>query len=283
MNQNPLELPWFQRAGFDVQEFSANGIRTFAVVEGRRDQFPVIFLHGFPGGAFLWEYVIAALGRKRLAIAPDFPGWGRSLSRFGAELPAPTPAWCMEWLNGMLAAQNIERFDIVAHGNGCWLALEQLLQDPSRVRRLALISPSFAPARLSPGSALGRLLGRRAKWTPKRIERWLESSAAFAPELRERSAKSFAHVVFEQQVPGALTQALYQARFADYRRALHEFRGRSLLMWGERDPSYFARVSEELEASLDRPEVHRCALSGHFPMLDEPQVVTQVLREFLED
>ena len=140
-------IPWFLRAGFDVQEFSAGGIRTFAVIEGRRENFPVIFLHGVPGGAFVWEFVIAALGRKRLAIAPDFPGWGKSVSRYGEALPPPSPKWSLNWLNGLLAAQGIERFDLVAHGSGTWLALENLLEDSARVRRLSLLSPRLWPRR----------------------------------------------------------------------------------------------------------------------------------------
>src|SRR5512138_3622015 len=90
--------PWYAARGFDLQEFSAGGVRTFAVVEGREGTFPVIFVHGLPGGAFLWAPVIEALGRKRRAIAPDQPGWGRSISRFGGTPPAATPAGLGGWL-----------------------------------------------------------------------------------------------------------------------------------------------------------------------------------------
>lgn len=270
------EPEWYVRAEFDVQEFSVNGIRTFAVVEGRRDQLPVIFLHGVPGGAFMWEYAIAALGRKRLAVAPDFPGWGRSLSRFGTQLPTPTPAWSLAWLNGVLAAQNIERFDLIAHGSGCWLALEQLLQDSSRVRRLGLISPRLWPHHL--------LFSRfRRTWTESRVRRWLGRQSGLTSEARARHARDFAESRSAPLAAPMLREDDFAAHFANYWRALSEFHGRSLLIWGERDPAYSANASSELETNMDRPEVHRLGQSGHFPMLDEPHVVTSVLREFLED
>jgi pimeloyl-ACP methyl ester carboxylesterase len=279
----PFAPEWFRRAGFDVQEFSANGVRTFAVVEGRREHFPVIFLHGFPGGAFVWEYVIAALGRKRLAIAPDFPGWGRSLSRFGVELPSPSLQWSMAWLNGLLAAQHIERLDLVAHGSGTWLALELLAQDPLRVRRLALLSLPLRHEGFTPGSAVGRLFGYRMRWTPQRMRRWLNEHAAFADSTRERSTKQFAQLERRDHAPEIMAAAADRMTVANDGRALHEFRGRSLLIWGERDPAYSAHASEEFAANMDRPQVHRLTQSGHYPMLDDPQVVTAYLSEFLED
>ena len=276
MNQNPVLIPWYTRCGFDVQEFSADGIRTFAVIEGRRENFPVVFLHGFPGGAFVWEYVIAALGRKRLAIAADFPGWGKSVSRFGDELPSPAPEWSLNWLKSLLSAQGIERFDLVAHGNGCWLALDMLTTEPARVRRLALVSSRLFPQR--------EILGRfRRLWTTARIQRWLNKEAGLKPETRERHAHDFASLISAKREPQVLREHEYAPQTETYRNVLREFRGRSLLVWGEQDPAYSLSASSEMESLFDRPEVHRFALAGHFPMLDEPQLVTHVLKEFLED
>lgn len=270
------EPSWHQRAGFDVQEFSANGIRTFAVVEGRRDLFPVIFLHGFPGGAFLWEYIIAALGRRRLAIAPDYPGWGRSVSHHANLLPPPSPEWSLQWLIGLLAAQGIERFDLAAHGSGSWLALEILAAQPARIRRLVLISSRLWPHR--------QLFGRfHRTWTAPRIQRWLERRAMFSLEAQNRHVQEFSQLAGEEHFPLILRENEFIAHFESYHRALSEFRRRTLLIWGENDPAYSFRQSEELANTLDRPEVHRIANAGHYPMLDQPQLVTTILKESLEE
>jgi pimeloyl-ACP methyl ester carboxylesterase len=274
-------IPWFQRAGFDIQEFSANGVRTFAVVEGQREAFPVIFLHGVPGGAFMWEYVIAALGRKRFAIAPDFPGWGRSISHY-ATLPSPTPEWSREWLNGVLTAQHVDRFDLVAHGTGGWLALQMLAQEPARVRRLSLISPRLWSGRKEGlGARLGRIFERPQVWSADRVRKWLGDHAALTPESRKHSAHEFAHR--GPSDPPVLIERSFHVRFDVYRRMLAHFHGVTQLIWGENDPAYSLQQSEELVSNLDHPDVHRIAHAGHFPMLDQPQTVTPILKELLED
>lgn len=280
--QSASLVPWYRRAGLDIQEFSANGIRTFAVVEGRRDTFPAVFLHGFPGGAFLWEYVIAALGRRRLVIAPDFPGWGRSVSRYAAELPRPTPEWSLAWLDGVLAAQHTERADIVAHGTGAWIALEFLARDPSRVRRLSLISLRLWSGN-DGGFRLPQLLGGHAQWTGERVQRWLDEHGALHETRRERTAQQFITERNAEAPPPVHKEREFGERFADYRRALADFRGAIQIIWGENDRAQPAVSTEELVVTLDRPEVHRIADAGHYPMLDQPQAVTPVVREFLED
>jgi len=275
------QLPWYERANLDIQEFSAAGIRTFAVVEGRKDAFPVIFLHGLPGGAFVWAAVIKALGRSRLSVAPDFPGWGKSFSRFGKAAPEMTAEGLRVWLNGLLSAQSIERFDLVAHGDGAWPAMDLLMQDPSRVRRLSLISAPLWETRAHP-SMLERLLGM-GKWSPKRIELWLGESAAISDGAREEHHTMFAQALgsgADVRTAPLLAEMEFPARIADYRSALAAYSGAKLLIWGRDDPAAPKDKISELTATLGA-DVHRITNAGHFPMLDAPGEVAALLKEFL--
>jgi len=80
-----------------------------------------------------------------------------------------------------------------------------------------------------------------------------------------------------------LPERAFTGHFQLYRRALTEFRGAMLFIWGENDPAYSLQPSEELISTLDRPELHRLAKAAHFPMLDQPHMVTSLLKELLED
>jgi pimeloyl-ACP methyl ester carboxylesterase len=271
--------PWFERLALDVQEFSAAGVRTFAVTEGRRDAFPVLFLHGTPGGAFVWGETIKALGRARLAIAPDLPGWGRSVSRFASPAVANTPPALLDWVQGVLSAQGIERFDLIAHGSAVWPALELLMADPARVRRLGLIS-----ARLWSGQREGGGLFGAPHWTRARLERWLRKSD-LAPDSLAAWRDEFSGLLGEE--PHARSSTLlfegpFAARFADYQAALAAYTGALLLLWGEHDAGAGAAQAQALTASLERPEVMRLAGAGSFPMLDAAAETAARLREFLE-
>jgi pimeloyl-ACP methyl ester carboxylesterase len=267
---------WHQRWGFDVQEFSAAGLRTFAVVEGRRETFPVLFVHSLPGSSFLWGPVIAALGRNRLSIAPDFPGWGRSVSRFTQSRVDLSPQFAAAWLSGVLVAQSIERFDLVACGNGCWPALELLLQDSNRIRRLSLLQANFWLLSSSLQDLVRKAIGRETVWNTARIRRWLQQE-----HVSDAIATSFPACLVAGQTASGFSNAVYTRRFPLYREALGMFRGAIQVIWGVDDRHFRPDLADELIAGLDRPEVHRIAQAGAYPTLEQPAETAERLREFL--
>jgi pimeloyl-ACP methyl ester carboxylesterase len=254
------------------------------VVEGKPDAFPVIFLHGLPGGAFIWADVIKALGRSRRAIAPDLPGWGKSFTRFAKTEPDLSVAGLQRWLAGLLTAHNIERFDLVAHGDGSWPALEFLISDPSRVRRLCLISAPLWSDNTRVGM-IERLLGT-AKWSPKRIERWLSDHAALTPRARSEHSAEFESLLGENEnsrTSPLLSEMGFPARIPEYIAALVSYKGAELLIWGDHDPAALEERTSALAALLRDPEIHRIPNAGHFPTLDAPEETAALLKELLAE
>ncbi|MFZ5434330.1 MAG: alpha/beta fold hydrolase [Calditrichota bacterium] len=277
MKQTPVQMiPWHQRWGFDVQEFAAGGIRTFAVTEGRDDAVPILFVHGLPGGSFVWAPVISALGRSRRSIAPDLPGWGQSVSRYEAAKPDLSPSGLQQWLNDVLSAQHIERFDLVAQGSGAWPALELLADNPARVRRLALVSPCLWPKPQSFFEKVQKRLIHRDQWTAKRVERWLRQDVRLSSEANETWG-----LLLRQSIGTGFDEAAYESRFPTYRQALTNYQGAMLLMWGERDPAADPEAITLLSAGLDRPEVQEITGAGHLPMLEKSAETARIFQEFL--
>ncbi len=117
---------WFEVSNFGFQEFSAGGVRTFAVVEGQQSAFPIVLLHGTPAASFVWSTTIAAIGRSRRCIALDLPGWGRSLERNGRPQLVLSRESLRKWLSDVVQAQQIQMFDLLGIGDGALLALEFL-------------------------------------------------------------------------------------------------------------------------------------------------------------
>ena len=179
-------------------------------------------------------------------------------------------------MKGLLAAQHIHRFDLVAHGSAAWIALEILTYDYSNVRRLALITP-----RLWPHSKW--VLRTQRHWDAARLKTWLKERGGLRAESLRRHEQDFAALLDPKRSPPRMRKDGFLNRAPDYAAAMRARKGRSLLIWGENDPTFSEKASTELAAMLDRPEVHRLAQSGHYPMLDEPRVVTQLMQEFLEE
>ncbi|MEN4476946.1 alpha/beta fold hydrolase [Mycolicibacterium cosmeticum] len=59
------------------REFTAAGVRSFALDAGAADAEPVVCVHGVPASAYLYRKVVAAVARRGLrGIAVDLPGLG---------------------------------------------------------------------------------------------------------------------------------------------------------------------------------------------------------------
>ena len=102
---------------------------------------PVLLLHGHPRTSATWHRVAPDLVRRGFTvICPDVRGYGRSLG------PAPTPdhsahskrATAGDMLALMLALGH-DRFSVVGHDRGSYIALRLSLDHPSAVSHLALL------------------------------------------------------------------------------------------------------------------------------------------------
>jgi 2-succinyl-6-hydroxy-2,4-cyclohexadiene-1-carboxylate synthase len=101
---------------------------------------PLVLLHGFTNTGASWEPVVAALGERYRAIAPDIRGHGTASDARPISLEA---------VIADVAAVAPERFELVGYSMGGRIALHVALALPDRVTRLVLISasPGLASAR----------------------------------------------------------------------------------------------------------------------------------------
>lgn len=90
----------------------------------------IVLLHGFTHTGASWRPVVAALGERYRAIAPDIRGHGSA----GAERPIDFRSCVAD-----VAALAPERFGLAGYSMGARLALHVALAHPGRVERLALI------------------------------------------------------------------------------------------------------------------------------------------------
>jgi pimeloyl-ACP methyl ester carboxylesterase len=119
---------------FDHHSVHVNGIEVHYVRHGTGA--PLFLLHGWPEFWRVWRKVIGPLGEHFDVIAPDLRGFGRS-----GKPPLPAgEAYRVEDhaadLLGLADALGFERFGLVSHDVGAYVAQTFVRMHPERVRRL---------------------------------------------------------------------------------------------------------------------------------------------------
>jgi len=97
---------------------------------------PVLFIHSSPSSGRMYEAVLADLGRDRIAVAGDTPGFGDSDPPLA---PPEIPDYAAA--HGDLAdALGLTQLDLVGYHTGSKVCLELAQQRPGLVRRIVLVS-----------------------------------------------------------------------------------------------------------------------------------------------
>lgn len=98
---------------------------------------PVVFLHGFGAGHFVWRDIQPAIAAARTTIAYDLPGHGGSLA-FAESGP---PKVAARAVLSDLDARGVSRFHLVGHSMGGAIATLIAAGAPERVASLTALAP----------------------------------------------------------------------------------------------------------------------------------------------
>lgn len=175
-----------------------------------------------------------------------------------------------------------EKFSLVGLSMGGYVSLEIMRQAPHRVERLALLDTSAAPdrpeqwERRSSDIALASDHGIAAL-TAILYERWL--TAAHAQQLAMRATID----AMAQEV-GVINQRLQQKAIhhrPDSRRTLQGIACPTLVLCGRHDRVTPVDAHEEMAALIPNARLQVVEDCGHLSTIEQPEVVTKALREWL--
>jgi pimeloyl-ACP methyl ester carboxylesterase len=181
-----------------------------------------------------------------------------------------------------LLADAPERFDLVAHAMGGFVAFEVMRQAPQRVRSLALLAtlaPNDGPAQTERRQGYIRLV------EDGRFEGVVEERIPILVHPARREDEALLTVVRRMaQETGAETflrqQRAIMAR-ADSRPTLAAIACPTLVVWGRQDGIATLAHQEEIVGGIPGARLEIVEDCGHLATLEKPRTVTGLLTEWL--
>jgi pimeloyl-ACP methyl ester carboxylesterase len=243
---------------------------------------PLVLLHGFPFDHSIWAAQGAALGDGAGVLAPDLPGFGRSVP-----LAGDAPRTMETYARRVLAwadAQRLRRFVLGGHSMGGYIAFAVARRAAERLAGLVLIS-----TRPGADSDAGRQ--KRAELRAAVARQGAQAAVdAMLPNLLS-SATTTEHPDLVEQVratmlrqpPAGLIPAIQaMAARPDSTPDLAGLPMPVLILHGAADATIPPTEATAMRAARPGAPLVLIPNAGHLPMLEAPAVVTAALRAFLD-
>jgi pimeloyl-ACP methyl ester carboxylesterase len=248
---------------------------------------PVVFVHGNPTHSEDWMPFLERMPGP--ALAPDLPGWGRSARPSPSEFDYSMHGLA-RFVGRFLARMAVEDYLLVVHDWGS-VALIGAQEDPDRVRRLLVVNavpllPGYRwhrTARVWRTRGLGELSNRL--WSRRLLDWGLRESRGDW----SRHDPEFVDLIWDQLDHGTLraTLSLYRSAPPDQLAQAGEHLGSisapSLVVWGLRDRYLPARFGRLYAETLPNAELIEAPKAGHWPWIDQPELIDRMIRFLATD
>ncbi|PYO28249.1 MAG: alpha/beta hydrolase [Gemmatimonadetes bacterium] len=270
-----------------AHEIRVNGVRS-PVLEGGPSESPeaVVFVHGNPGSTRDWQPLTAAVARFGRAVALDMPGFGRADKPREFEYTVPGYA---RHLAGALAELRIHRAHLVLHDFGGPWGLSWAAQHPAEFASVTLIDTGVlfgyrwhVLARIWRTPLLGELFQATA------------TRATFRLLLRRGNPRGlprdYVDGMFDDYDAGTRRAVLRLYRATSdpagaaerLAAALRPLARPALVVWGKHDPYISVTHARRQREVFPDAQIVVLERSGHWPFVDDPSAVAQVVLPFLQ-
>ena len=127
--------------------YAGQGLVHYRICEPRNPRVvPLTCFHASPQSGVIFDTLLLRMGRSRIALAPDTPGFGES---DGPDHP-PEIADYAQSMAALLDALGISQTDLLGFHTGSMTAIELARQRPDLVRRIVMVSaPIFTDEELA--------------------------------------------------------------------------------------------------------------------------------------
>ncbi len=247
---------------------TAAGLYYFSQGEADLTRPPVILIHGAGGHHLYWPPQIRRLPGERI-FALDLPGHGKSAG-VGHHTIGDYAGAVVHFMDAL----HLNRAVLVGHSMGGAVALEIAIRWPDRALGLVVLG-SAAHLRVSP-----KLLRNAADPAKEAEAAHMVIQYSFAPETSAR-LKELAEQRMLESRASVLSGDLLACNAFDVAGQLAHVSSPALIVFGAEDRMVSVGAGRALADRIKGARMEILPRAGHMVMLEQPERVAALLREFL--
>lgn len=242
---------------------------------------PIILLHGWINSWDVWRDVMIALAQtKRYRVyALDFWGFGESAKETKQAASSYQISSYVEMVHQFMETLGIQNAPVIGHSMGGTVALQMSLTHPERVAKLAIVGSPIIGTSLNPFLQLsGYGIIAKLVW---RIPFILFSIMHI---LLARDSKKVRQMIF-RDVRRTTIESFFRSigdlRDTDLSGELPNLELTTLGIFGVHDNIVSPKNAKLVRDGIKASQIKMMEHSRHFPMIDEPELFLQTLKDFL--
>ncbi len=272
---------------------NTNGLQLHYVTQGEGPL--MLMLHGFPEFWYSWRHQIPVFAQNFQVVALDLRGYNDS------DKPEAQSAYVMSEfikdVEGVIRALGYRTCTLIAHDWGGAIAWNFADAYPDMVEKLIVLNFPH-PAKFAEGLRTPTQLLRSSYIFWFQIPHWPELNlqkdnyaaidAIFSGTAFNQAAFTVADIDAYKDAaskPGALTAMLnyYRNIFPQilFSKTWDILEIPTLIIWGEQDTALGKELTYGTEAYVKNLQIKYLSNSGHWVQQEQPETVTQLIREFL--
>jgi pimeloyl-ACP methyl ester carboxylesterase len=240
---------------------------------------PVIFLHGWLGSWGLWQQTMKSIGERNRTYALDFWGFGESEDKLSSYQVQDFVDLVEQFMDQL----GIQQAPLVGHSMGGTVSLMAALKFEKRIQKVVVIGSPINGASLS----------LPLKFAGNRFiaERIFQFFGPFRKVLKKISPFICKHPDFPEIMDRDLSKTNLES-FLNSIRSLKKINlSKDLLkleipvlgLYGNRDNIVSPAQNRLLKQVIPHAEIELFQNSGHFIMLEEPEICVQRIKQFINE
>jgi pimeloyl-ACP methyl ester carboxylesterase len=218
----------------------------------------VVLLHGWGDSSKGSAALQTALSKKYQMLAIDLPGFG--LDDYAGFVAA------------VLVKLSLKPYAIIGHSNGGAIAIRGLALGSLSAQKLVLLASAGVRNQYNGRKKVLQLAAKTGKALTKPLPQRVQN------KLR---AKAYQTIGSDMLVAEHMQQTFKKIVTDDVQADAKHIDIPTLLVYGYDDTATPVHYGELLQAAIGHSELHVVPAAGHFVHLDQPQIVSSLVKEFL--